>query len=333
MKQSRFRIRGVRVALLCSVLGASPSAAVDGVIEINQAKALVGALTASDTPGFPVTIDATGSYALTGNLTVSGLDTSGIVVTASDVTLDLRGFTIQGGCPAIGCAPDTGAGDGIAASLAGNQVRNGRVRGFASDGVFIGPRARISMMVVEKNGGDGINASGQIDIVDTTAVQNADFGIDAGAQAKIRNSVADSNGQGGITTAGYSIVSESASRSNQLSSGISFGSGIRVGTACLLQGNAVSSNESYGIDVEGRGTLVIDNIVSGNGSAGILLVQPGSVHENASTNNDGIGISLPATGSNRAAYRGNVVNGNSVGSVGGGINIGGNSCNGTGGCP
>jgi len=45
-----------------------PAGAVDGVIEINQAKAKAGAVTAGDTPGFPVTISAAGSYRLTGDL-------------------------------------------------------------------------------------------------------------------------------------------------------------------------------------------------------------------------------------------------------------------------
>ena len=46
----------------------APAGAVDGVIEINQAKALAGGVTPSDTPGFPVSIDTAGSYRLTGNL-------------------------------------------------------------------------------------------------------------------------------------------------------------------------------------------------------------------------------------------------------------------------
>jgi hypothetical protein len=36
-------------------------AAVDGVIEINQARVLAGGITPADTPGFPVTIGTSGS--------------------------------------------------------------------------------------------------------------------------------------------------------------------------------------------------------------------------------------------------------------------------------
>ncbi len=85
----------VALSLLALVL-ARPAFAVDGVIEINQARATAGSVTAGDTPGFPVSINATGSYRLTGDLNVpAGLD--GIDVNSDDVTLDLNGFNIVGG--------------------------------------------------------------------------------------------------------------------------------------------------------------------------------------------------------------------------------------------
>jgi hypothetical protein len=54
--------------LLAATLVPLPGAAVDGVIEINQSRALAGGVTPGDAPGFPVTISARGSYRLTGNL-------------------------------------------------------------------------------------------------------------------------------------------------------------------------------------------------------------------------------------------------------------------------
>ena len=65
--QARARFVG-RLAL-CAASAASiaalPALASDGVIEINQAKALAGGVTAFDGPGFPVTVTAPGSYILT----------------------------------------------------------------------------------------------------------------------------------------------------------------------------------------------------------------------------------------------------------------------------
>ena len=70
----------------------SPALASDGVIEINQAKALAGGVTAGDTATFPVTISEPGSYILTSDLMTSG---PMIDITVGNVTLDLNGFTLS----------------------------------------------------------------------------------------------------------------------------------------------------------------------------------------------------------------------------------------------
>jgi hypothetical protein len=59
--------------------------AVDGVIEINQAKALAGGVTTGDVAGFPVELRSSGSCVRTSDLTVAS-GTVGIDVSASDVT-------------------------------------------------------------------------------------------------------------------------------------------------------------------------------------------------------------------------------------------------------
>src|SRR5271167_4775801 len=67
---------------------AVPAGAVDGTIEINQAK-----VTAAG--GFPYVISGRGCYRLTGNLAVPA-STNAINVTAPSVTIDLNGFSING---------------------------------------------------------------------------------------------------------------------------------------------------------------------------------------------------------------------------------------------
>ena len=53
---------GAIALALASTLGLAGQAyAVDGVIEINQARALAGGVTPGDTAGFPVTISVSGS--------------------------------------------------------------------------------------------------------------------------------------------------------------------------------------------------------------------------------------------------------------------------------
>ena len=54
-------------ALLVTLLAAAPAAhAVDGVVLIDQSRALAGNVTPGDTAGFPITISQPGSYRLDG---------------------------------------------------------------------------------------------------------------------------------------------------------------------------------------------------------------------------------------------------------------------------
>jgi hypothetical protein len=85
------------IVCLCILAAISSTLyAVDGIVLINQANALAGNVTPGDVPGFPVTISQAGSYRLTGNLSVADVNTTAILITAENVTLDLNGFTISG---------------------------------------------------------------------------------------------------------------------------------------------------------------------------------------------------------------------------------------------
>ena len=92
---------------------ALPALAVDGVLEINQTCALTGCFS-GDAAGFPVTLSETGSYRLTGVLTLSDSDETGILVTADDVSIDLNGFGIQG--------PNQCTGGGAAGGSVGGGI-------------------------------------------------------------------------------------------------------------------------------------------------------------------------------------------------------------------
>ena len=68
---------------------ALPVYAVDGVALINQNAALAGNVTPGDAPGFPVMISVSGSYRLSGNLTVPDANTPAFHISADNVTIDL----------------------------------------------------------------------------------------------------------------------------------------------------------------------------------------------------------------------------------------------------
>jgi len=85
-------VSAVLVAV-ATTLFASSTLAVDGVVLIDQNKALAGNVTPGDTAGFPVTISQPGSYRLSSNLTVPS-GQSAITITVPNVTIDLNGFSI-----------------------------------------------------------------------------------------------------------------------------------------------------------------------------------------------------------------------------------------------
>jgi opacity protein-like surface antigen len=83
------------------LLLASPAPAIDGEIEINQARARRRSVTPSDASGFPVARDTRGSYRLTSVLAVPTPDDTAIDVAGALVHIDLSGFAIQTGAHAI----------------------------------------------------------------------------------------------------------------------------------------------------------------------------------------------------------------------------------------
>lgn len=205
--------------LLTCLLAAFPAGAAEGVVEINQARALAGGVTPGDAPGFPVTISATGSYRLTSNLDVraqpSPQDVTAIVVSASGVTVDLGGFSILGPTecaepfsfpnPSVSCK-STGGGRGVDA---GDQrdvtVLNGNIRGMGSVGVAGGSSTRIENLHVRSNGWAGIVVSSGI-VRGNVAAVNGAMGVYAGGQSLVEGNQLFANGGSGVLTYGGSLI-------------------------------------------------------------------------------------------------------------------------------
>src|SRR5437660_10259917 len=88
-----------------------------------------------DTPGFPVTISQPGSYRLSSNLTVPDANTTAILITSDNVTLDLNGFSIMGPVFCLHSTPPgqifrcgpVGFGVGVSSTGSGTTVLNGHV--------------------------------------------------------------------------------------------------------------------------------------------------------------------------------------------------------------
>jgi hypothetical protein len=128
---------------------------------LNQTKANNG-IGGCDSPGFPLTICKSGSYKLTGNLTVPNANTTAIEITVSHVTIDLNGFAILGPTDCTGgLSPclNEGAGNGITTTGAqfNITIRNGTIQGMGNDGIHLeGDSHLVEYLHVRNNGSFGI---------------------------------------------------------------------------------------------------------------------------------------------------------------------------------
>lgn len=287
---------GIAGALAMGViLSASAVHAVDGVIEINAASAAAGSITAGDAPGFPVTISEQGSYRLTSDLEVPNLNTIGIEITTSYVTVDLNGFTLFG--PGGG----SGTGDGIRATATRSDivVKNGTVRAMGSGGIRL--------------------AGGQGRVENVHASRNNDDGIQLGSHGMVRNCTASANGDIGIIVSTGGSLIENKSRQNGFASG--FGGGLGLGEGGIAIGNTSRDNTGEGL-VTNRAATIVNNSFYNNSEDGVRTLQGSLLRGNTARDNGFFGFNL-GTGS---GYGGNVLTNNTSGSVTGGIQIDGNVC-------
>jgi hypothetical protein len=214
MARSVRRISGLLVTFM---VVASAATAADGVIEINQARALAGDVTPGDGPGFPVTLSAPGSYRLTGNLSVPA-STTAIRIEAIDVTLDLGGFEVAGpnvctGYPTQTCTTfidgvndDADAPPGIRAESGAflAVVRNGSVRGMAGFGIFLeGASSTVDRVRVLSSGASGIWVGGMGRVVDCFSGSNWISGINLGGGATAERNEVRANRSVGIWMSDY----------------------------------------------------------------------------------------------------------------------------------
>lgn len=249
----------VGTLLAALLLASSPAAAADGVVEINQARAFAGGVTAGDSPGFPVTISESGSYRLTSNLDVTGEANpeyvTAIRVTANNVTVDLGGFSILGPARCIepGSFPNATvtcalAGSGIGVD-AGNQrdvaVLHGSILGMGSMGVAGGGSARVENVHARGNGWAGIVVSDGI----------------------VRGNVVAVNRTTGIFMGGNGLVEGNQVFANG-------GSGILTYTGSLITRNAIWGNSRYGIELPNGSASYSLNQIDSN-FLGAVYEEPG----------------------------------------------------------
>jgi hypothetical protein len=301
-------MRSIYFMVLFTLVLASPSFAGDGVREINQTCAAQTGCFAGDTAGFPVTITESGSYILTSSLAVGSFSSRGIEITTSEVSLDLNGFAItndvtcSGAGSTLSCGASGSTQHGIdAPGQAGVAIRNGIIRGFAADGIRVGDYAKISAIHSEQNGGSGIVTGNYALVTDSTAAINNFEGVTVGLSSEVSGVTARSNRTDGITADDGSVVKKVRAWDNGVD-------GVDLDFGVVITDSTSYINEGDGIDTRG-GCLVRGNVVYANG--------PG-----------GSGYQLRTQ--TNSAYVDNVFRSstNHLGFVVGGLNTGGNVCDG-----
>ncbi len=292
--------------MLLALVGPATVLAGDGVLEINQSCAAVGCFS-GDSAGFPVTVSATGSYRLTGNLVLSSENTDAIVVSAHGVSIDLGGFEILGPVTCTGtpltCTPSSGSGSGVETTtnaIRAVSVRNGTIRGTGTYGVWLGDQAEVVGLRLRHNRGGGISVNSGSTVSGNTVYQNGGNGIYAQSGSIVSGNAVNQSGANGIAAGFAGVIADNVVRFNAVD-------GINAGDGSTVSGNTAASNSGDGIEVMGGAT----------------------VQRNTARSNTGYGLRLGTD----ASYRENTVSNNSGGTVTGGVNMGNNSCDGATFCP
>jgi hypothetical protein len=321
---------------------AAPASAADGVIEINQVRALAGGVTPGDAPGFPVTLDAPGGYRLTSNLDLRSLpgaaSTSAILVAADHVAIDLGGFAILGPNVNSGSPPTTALTCSHAAQVDGGfgidgrnrrnlVISRGSIDGTGFFGIWCGTACRVEHVQVSNTCSSGIQV-GEAGHIEAATVDRAGFaGISAGNGAVVRGCTLRQSSSTGIGVANGATLER-----NTILSG--YTSGIEAGDGVRVEGNVVRANRLLGIAVNFE-SQVLGNTVSANGSGGITAQTGTLLVDNAVTDNAGGSGGINTSGI--CAIGRNLIAGNTGGdltSIGpGAIQVAPNVCGGDLTCP
>jgi len=236
----------------------------------------------------PIVIDQSGYYYLRNVLFAPPNYTDyGIVIKASYVMLDLRGFSIMGQCTAKTGIYVQGAPD---APLEGVIITNGMVCGWGTaqmdlglsrnsgveecqtcgggttdqgcgKGIVGGVGTRLLHVTAYGTAGPAFELGPQSEVTDCAAYSAQGDGFVLGPGSAVKNSVATGNAGAGISVGDDSSVVRCTAISNI--------DGVRVASRCLVTDNTCNKNSTNGILAIGGANRIEFNHANGN-SLGIL---------------------------------------------------------------
>jgi len=241
-----------------------------------EARTLIGSL--------PFTISNSGSYYLSRNLSALS-DQGGIVINASDVTLDLNGFTLFG---ALGAAGSHGIT--IGGVFKNVTVRNGSLNDWKGRGVSAGsPTAdcRFIDLRIRNSGAEGLVGGVRATVERCTVLDGGATGISAAANSVVKDCLSSSNDGSGISVGDNSTVANCTASNNQGPNGTA---GISVGNRCVVTHCVASDNT--GTNMRGIyssaffGCTISHCLVAGNTGTGIFAFDAISISGGEAIVND-----------------------------------------------
>jgi parallel beta-helix repeat protein len=314
------------LAAVATLAWAASAGAVDGTIEINQAKVMAAG-------GFPYVISNSGSYRLTSNLTVTSTSADAIGVNANHVTIDLNGFSIGGpggstsngginGASAGALTVENGSVTGFPGGYGIVTGKNGIVRNVQVDADYGGISGGAGSLITGNTANDSITDAGiycsgsQCVISNNAANGNPHYGVYCGSTCQISGNTIDNNGNGGINAGAGSTISGNVANSNSTSPGI-----LCNGNACAISNNTANSNSVDGIACSAE-CLISSNTADGN-ATGIACSGAGCLVTGNTVEGNNLGMSFADTTS---GYGGNVLQSN-TGGISGGTSLGAKNTN------
>ena len=212
----------------------------------------------------PYTITQPGSYYLTRSLTASSGSDS-IVIQASNVSLDLNGFVLDGG--AVG---QIGICECAAPTLTSWVIRNGTLTNWFSSGISAGnvDGVRIEGVTLVNSGLQGLILGDHAHVTDTLITITGGTslnGLGVGQQSIIDRCTLSgdaSSGSRGINTGSDTIVSGSSIKG--FDTGVRAGSGTGISRSIISFTSTGGSGVGIGIELQSNST-VEDDIINGIG--------------------------------------------------------------------
>jgi len=221
----------------------------------------------------PLTISQSGSYYLAETINFATQDTTGITITASDVTIDLNGYALIGPGKATGSS-----GSGISASGQQITVLNGSVCQWRGSGIALSSSCQVSDVKAINNGGNGISVANDSTVKDCVAVDNNANGISGNEGCVIDNCSANNNAAGIGLTDGAVVTNCSACGNDN--DGIRTYSGVI--SNCVAYGNHIGIN--------GNGNVSISNCSAYDNYDGIVAYEASVVRGCSAYSNSDDGI-------------------------------------------